>query len=160
MLRTKQKDWIALWQPHSFVGLMSLYEGNHLRLKRLLGGIVPEPGESLVSCAAGDLPLHADGLEHSRYTTTLRLTYWFEYADPDLVLRIYHDAGLVEVMQCVNHPRHSALQGFAPSRGGELERRWTRNLMLHKWLDYCHERGHRFGPVELPAAEPLTAGLR
>lgn len=149
-----------MWRPRSFIGLMSLYEANHLRLTRLLGGVTPAPGESLVSRVPGDLALHVDGLERARYTTTLLMTYWFERADPDLVLRIYHDAHLVEVMQCVSEPKHHALQDFAPAAGDEISRRWTRNLMLHKWLEYCHERGHRFGHAPVPVFEPMDAGLR
>lgn len=162
MVATQRKKIIALWQPRSFVGLMMLYESNHLRLKRLLGGIVPAPGESLVSRVPGDLALHLDGMERSRYTTTFRLTYWFdgELADPDLIVRLYHDACLVEAMQCGHQHRHRLLRRFPTDHGGELERRWMRNLMLNKWLDYCHERGHRFGPVRLSAREPMDAGLR
>jgi uncharacterized protein YqiB (DUF1249 family) len=26
----------------------------------------------------------------------------------------------------------------------ELDQRWTRNMMLNKWLEYCAERGHWF----------------
>jgi hypothetical protein len=51
------------------------------------------------------------------------------------------------------------LKRFATGHGGELQQRWTRNLMLNKWLEYASERGHRFGPVELPAREPMNAGL-
>ena len=35
----------------------------------------------------------------------------------------------------------------------ELDQRWTRNVMLNKWLEYCLERGHHFSSAtELPAA--------
>lgn len=160
MLRTKRQSWITLWQPRSFVGLMSVYESNHLRFGRLLGGRVPAPGEQLVSRVPGDLALYIDGLERSRYTTTLRMTYWFdEIADPDLVVRVYHDAHLVEAMRCTHSHHHRVLKRFATDHGDELQQRWTRNLMLNKWLEYASERGHRFGFVELPAREPMNAGL-
>ena len=29
--------------------------------------------------------------------------------------------------------------------GESLAARWARNVMLNKWLEYCVERGHRFG---------------
>jgi uncharacterized protein YqiB (DUF1249 family) len=51
---------------------------------------------------------------------------------PDLLLRAYHDARLVEAL---------------PGTGGrerELLQCWSRNMMLNKWLEYCAERGHRF----------------
>jgi uncharacterized protein len=161
MVRTKRQNYIGLWRPRSFVGLMSLYESNYLRLKRLLGGVLPEPGDALLSRVPGDPALHVDGLERSRYTTTLRMTYWFDgLADPDLIVRVYHDANLVEAMQCGSHRRHRLLKRFPTGDGGELQRRWMRNLMLNKWLEYAHERGHRFGPAVLPARDPIDAGLR
>ena len=58
---------------------------------------------------------------------------------PDMRVRIYHDAHLVEAQ---------ALQAFPRDRRGsperELDQRWARNMMLNKWLEYCVERGHRF----------------
>ena len=38
-----------------------------------------------------------------------------------------------------NTRRRDPLQGER-----ELHQRWTRNMMLNKWLEYCAERGHRF----------------
>jgi uncharacterized protein len=28
-----------------------------------------------------------------------------------------------------------------------LAARWARNMLLNKWLEYCVDRGHRFGVV-------------
>jgi hypothetical protein len=36
------------------------------------------------------------------------------------------------------------LRRFHTAPGDELSRRWTRNSMLNKWLEYCHDQGHRF----------------
>jgi uncharacterized protein YqiB (DUF1249 family) len=32
-----------------------------------------------------------------------------------------------------------------PVDGEGLDARWARNVLLNKWLEYCVERGHRFG---------------
>jgi uncharacterized protein len=144
MLTTQRKQFIELARPRSFVGLMSLYDNNYRRLQRLLGGYLPEPGRSLVSRVPGDVALYIDGLERSRFTHTFRLTYLFEdVPEPDLVVRVYHDARLAEAMN-----------------SGGMQQRWMRNLMLNKWLEYCHERGHRFGPIEVAVREPIDVGLR
>lgn len=137
-------------RPGSFTALMSLYESNHVRL----GWLLPAShrfGPDLVSAPETDLPLFLDVLERARYTTTLRMTYFFEedgawVPDPDLRIRIYHDARLAEVMACTPRPRHEALRGFDAGAGAELSRRWTRNVMLNKWLEYCLDRNHRFRP--------------
>ena len=67
-------------------------------------------------------------------------------ADPDLLVRIYHDALMAEAMACTRHHRHAALKEFDTRPGAELSRRWTRNVMLNKWLEYCVDKGHRFFP--------------
>ena len=87
--------------------------------------------------------------ERSRYTTTLLLTYVFEDAsgsttDPDLQIRVYHDAKLAEVQACARWHRHAMLESIRSELARALGERWLRNVMLNKWLDYCVERGHRF----------------
>jgi uncharacterized protein len=135
-------------RPGSFTALMSLYESNYLRLHWLLDDLgALRPVE--VSRVRGDLPLHLELLERSPYTTTLRMTYYFEDArrnvpDPDLTIRVYHDAGLAEAMACRQRHLHHALRRFDTAPGDELGRRWARNSMLNKWLEYCHDHGHRF----------------
>ena len=127
---------------------MSLYESNYLRLHWLLDDLADlRPAE--VSRVRSDLPLHLEVLDRSPYTTTLRMTYYFEdarqsVADPDLRIRVYHDAGLAEAMACRQRHLHHALRRFDTAPGDELERRWARNSMLNKWLEYCHDHGHRF----------------
>lgn len=137
-------------RPGSFTGLMTLYESNFVRL----GWLVSDPDSDCGtrrSTTPNDCPLYLELLENCRYTTTVRLTYYFaeegmEVADPDLTIRIYHDAHLAEAMACANQRRHSGLGKFATGTGSELERRWARNNMLNKWLEYCADKGHRFAP--------------
>lgn len=145
-------------RPKTFTGLMTLYESNFLRLGWLIADLHKIPPRQ-VSSPPGDLPLHLDVLELSTYTTTLRLTYYFEdagdfVADPDLSVRIYHDARLVETLNCTTRHRHQLLRSFKTIPGQEMQRRWERNMMLNKWLEYCAEIGHRFdgGTRELAKA--------
>jgi uncharacterized protein YqiB (DUF1249 family) len=127
---------------------MGLYESNYLRFLQLAGDPKRLSG-TLVSRVAGDCELHLGVLEHMPYTSTLSLTYLIDMAPqaaherlPDLRLRAYHDARLLEAEQ-FEAQRKSRGQG---ARAGEreLHQRWTRNMMLNKWLEYCVERGHRF----------------
>jgi len=62
---------------------------------------------------------------------------------PDLRLRLYHDALLLEAR---------AAAGVVPER--ELDRCWNRNMMVNKWLEYCAERGHGFvrSAIDLPSS--------
>lgn len=135
-------------RPVTFAGLMTLYESNYVRLQWLLPEL-PRQDACLVSTASADMALYLRVLEVCRYTTTLWLTYLFQdgpqpVADPDLSIRVYHDARMVEAMACTDRHRHRVLREFATGEGSELERRWARNTMLNKWLEYCADHGHRF----------------
>ena len=133
-------------KPRSFVGLMSVYESNYLRLL----SIVPDL-ENIDGCfrsrVAGDCDLHLDVLDRSRYTVTMSLTYYFEtdagrVADPDIIVRAYLDGRLAEAMQLGSEHRHVAFRQLAREHGKELGARWRRNVVLNKWLDYLREQGH------------------
>jgi hypothetical protein len=139
---------------------MTLYESNYVRLRALMPQLLEGDATCcrLVSHACGDIPLHVAIHETTRYTSTLRMTYFFAdaegpVADPDLDVRIYHDARMAEALACGPHHRHPLFTGYASCRGSELERRWSRNTMLNKWLEYCADRGHLIGPAR-PADAP------
>ena len=149
-------SWRA--RPVSFVSLMTLYESNFIRLRGLVGEVRRLAGRR-VSSVPGDLDLHVETLEHSPYTTILRLTYLFEeagatVADPDLEVRVYHDARLAEASRCARWVRHPGLAQLRTGLSAALGERWLRNMLLNKWLDYCAERGHR---VAAAAGMPSVA---
>jgi uncharacterized protein YqiB (DUF1249 family) len=153
---------IALGAPAragSFTALMGLYESNYVRLGWLLGDL-DKMGGYYRSRLANNLTLHVSVLDVQRYTTTFKMTYWFEVdgeriADPDMDVRIYHDARLVEAMGCRDHGRrHEILRKFDRRHGSELEQRWMRNTMLNKWLEYCVDLGHRFEPAQDTKSPP------
>jgi uncharacterized protein YqiB (DUF1249 family) len=139
-------SWRA--RPVSFVSLMTLYESNYIRLRALVREPDALTGEQ-VSRVPSDCDLHLAVVERSRYTSVLRLTYLFEDADgvvaePDLELRVYHDARLVEACRCARWQRHPGLASLQSGLSSTLGERWRRNMLLNKWLDYCADRGHRF----------------
>jgi len=71
---------------------------------------------------------------------------------PDLRLRAYHDARLLEA-EASSQPKrneHNTRGRLIRPGERELQQRWMRNMMLNKWLEYCAERGHRFTPAERP----------
>ena len=133
-------------KPRSFVGLMALYESNYLRLLQL----VPELGRldgCFKSRVAGDCDLYVEILERSRYTVTLSLTYHFEtdeglLIDPDMTVRAYLDGRLAEVLSIGRRQRHPALRRLVREHREALDRRWRRNMVLNKWLDYLSDQGH------------------
>lgn len=133
-------------KPKSFVGLMSLYESNYLRLLNL----IPEL-ERLDGCfrsrVAGDCDLHVEILQRCRYTVTLSLTYYFEeqgqkIADPDMMVRAYLDGQLAEAMRLTGTHQHIELRRLVRQHGQQLDVRWQRNIVLNKWLEYLTDQGH------------------
>jgi uncharacterized protein len=138
-------SWRA--RPVSFVSLMTLYESNYIRLRALVGDVRRLAGRT-VSSVPGDMDLHLEVIEHSAYTSILRLTHLFAdgdaaVAEPDLEVRVYHDARLAEASRCPARARHPALAALHDGLPSTLGQRWRRNMLLNKWLDYCAERGHR-----------------
>jgi hypothetical protein len=138
----------CVYRAGTFTGLMTLYESNYIKLRQL-GGDLDWSGAARVSSSPRDSDLHADILRREPYTTTLRLTYWFAEGegllvpDPALVLRVYHDARLVEAVSSGEVHHHAKLRELArSSSSAELDRRWRINMMLNKWLDYLFDVGH------------------
>jgi uncharacterized protein YqiB (DUF1249 family) len=145
---------IVSWRarPRSFVALMSLYESNYLRLASLAGDL-RNLRDDYVSRVPDDCDLRLSVTERSPYTTSADLTYLFKDGEevqtyPDMRVRIYHDARLVEAQEWAqessNRHDHEALRRLRGVAERELDQRWARNTMLNKWLEYCIDRGHGF----------------
>jgi uncharacterized protein YqiB (DUF1249 family) len=127
---------------------MDLYERNYINIRRLIT-VMPPSQIYRVSRVPDSLNLHLQVIERFRYTTELSLTYHFYrdagiVAEPDLRIKVYHDARLAEVMSA--QLRNSPGFGIRAEIGNtELRARWRVNRFLYKWLSYCLHQGHRFG---------------
>jgi uncharacterized protein len=143
-------SWRA--KPRSFVALMSLYESNFIRLGWLTGNVAALSGQ-YQSRIAGDCDLQLSVVERAPYTTTVNLTYLFPDLQttrfPDMGVRVYHDARLVEAQEWAHTHEHAGLRELRNTVACELDQRWARNIMLNKWLEYCVERGHSFAPTTM-----------
>jgi len=127
-----------------FASLMELYENNYLLIRLLVPELRHLRGGDYVSIVPGALDLQLSQIEHCRYTTTFNLTYRFENSprrrfEPDLTIRLYHDARTAEVVTGLIHTqREDARQ----TRG--LDNSWRLNRFLYKWIRYCLHQGHSF----------------
>ena len=137
----------CIFRPGSFSGLMLLYESNYSKLLGLTGAHSAEAGR-WISRVRNESDLHLDWLATEPYTSTLRMTYWLRSAQgqsapaPDMTVRIYRDAAQAEALDPDGRRSGSRRQSSLP--GQELARRWDRNMMLNKWLDYLLDCGHGF----------------
>jgi uncharacterized protein YqiB (DUF1249 family) len=157
-----------LFQRSPQVGdLMALCEENYGLLRRLAPAVERLTG-SLCSSTEGGADLFLTVLDQARYTTELRLTHAFAHptqadargqdgepnlaptatlhVDPDVRLRVYHDACQVEVLDL----RQTALPIYSHYRHPALAAKWRANLFLTKWLGYCLREGHRFPAAQTP----------
>lgn len=129
----------------SFAGLMELYEQNYMRLRNLVPDLAV--ADEMISSVPGHQDLFLSITERCRYTTMLRLTYRFDDGgqtvfEPDLHLKVYHDARVVEVQQFQSRSK-------GPLYLAELiEQKWMMNRFLYKWLGYCAYQGHYFYPMQ------------
>lgn len=133
-------------KPRSFVGLMSLYESNYLRLQQLVPELERLDGYYR-SRVAGACDLHVEIIDRTRYTVTLSLSYFFyeserRIAEPDMKVRAYLDGQLAEAMSLCGGIGHADLNRPSGVHREELERRWRRNVVLNKWLEYLMDQGH------------------
>ncbi|MGB5832627.1 MAG: DUF1249 domain-containing protein [Thiohalocapsa sp.] len=130
--------------------LMNLCEENYGVLKRLAPKLQSLRGPFVSYDEAGS-NLLLEVREQAPFTTLFRLTHLFAgpedvgcwRPEPDVMLRAYHDAGQVEVLDL----RQTALPVFNHYRSPALNAKWKANLFLAKWLSYCVARGHCFPPV-------------
>lgn len=128
---------------------MELYENNYMLVRLLIPELRQLPASdadpvTYVSSVPGGLDLELSAIEKSKYTTTFNLTYRFTNdlrnpREPDLTIRIYHDARTCEVMS-------GLLQGLkhGPLRRRDLHEGYRLNRFLSKWARYCLMQGHSF----------------
>mgnify|MGYP002395330612 CR=1 FL=1 len=139
---------------------MSLCEENYRAMLRLAPNLHRLRGP-FVSCKDGGADLLLEVREQAPFTTLFRLTHLFAgpddigcwRPDPDAMLRAYHDAGQVEVLDL----RQTALPVFSHYASPALQAKWKANLFVSKWLSYCLSQGHSFPPV---ATRPLLDSPR
>ncbi len=139
--------------------LMTLCEENYALLLRLLPGLRDMNG-AYVASSKGHAELHLQVLEHSRYTSLVHLTYYFQQAgerhsEPDATLRVYHDSKQLEVVEL--RQDETVLSATPLYEEPGLSNKWQLNWFISKWLGYCVGAGYRFrGGDSVPATELLA----
>lgn len=147
----------------NFAGLMELYECIYIRLRNLLPDVDAIP-QRVVSRIDGVLDLHLQVIERTRFTTTLNLTYVFydrdgDFPAPDMLVRLYHDAQVGEVIACGRRRGQRHADYNRMFHRYSLEQKWRMNRFLQKWLGYCLLQGHRFVPGRVQLAQEAAEGV-
>jgi len=124
--------------------LLALCEENYHHLHSLVPQLKRLKGR-YCSSRPDHQDLYLTIVEQTPYTTLLRLTYEFPcddggLSDPDVLLRVYHDARQVEVEDLRQQNLPTTRLYEAPG----LLNRWRLNLFVSKWLVFCVRQGHLF----------------
>lgn len=144
-----------------FASLMDLYEQNYMLVRLLAPSLRKMGAGEYLSEIPDALPLEMSGIVHNRYTTTFNLTYRFsdhgqgrQPREPDLTIRLYHDACTCEVMSgLISSCRVES------RRVRDLVNGYRLNRFLNKWLRYCLRQGHGFPPSGRSAVGRESAPL-
>lgn len=158
-----QTDALERYRRRDLPALIDLYEGNYLRVMRLLPDVHSLEG-TVVSRVAGALDLYATIEEQFKYTTTLLLTYRF-VDDSDIVLEpnarvcVYHDVRAAELVSHCRRKRTRKVHRWLRGRMPELDHRWEMNRFLYKWLRFCSNQGHIFLNCTTRPAESSSGSI-
>ena len=97
--------------------------------------------------------LHLEILDKGPYTITLKLSHCFANKanglfEPDVKIRVYLDAQLVEVLR--DHARSNVSSVIKdPGQSKDiLNYKWSLNYFLSKWLDHCIQTEYYFETVD------------
>lgn len=64
-------------------------------------------------------------------------------------LSLYHDAGLAEVVRCMNQRAVAAVHDYPNRRMYQIDEKWQLNSFLGEWLRFCLQQGEATA-CELP----------
>lgn len=131
---------------------MKIYEDNFQRLMLLLPGLNADSHpKSKVDHSDG---LHVDVLEQHRYTTVIRLAQklplsFLSAAIPLMVVRIYHDAKVAEVLSYQRQFRFKPKYNYPNPEMCQVREKQRVNEFLGEWLDHCLSAGVQVRAVAL-----------
>ena len=136
------------YRHRNLPALIDLYEGNYLRLIRLLPDLDDLEG-TVVSRVAGALNLYVTIEERFKYTTTILLTYRFAVdsgvaLEPNARVCVYHDVRAADLVSHCRRKQTRKVHSWIRGRMPELDHRWETNRFLYKWLRFCSNQGHIF----------------
>ena len=130
----------SIAEPNSFVGLMTLYESNYVKLNHLFPNIKQyDDDRSIKSPFGNDIQLGVN--KKTKYTMIISMTYSFEGSEiieyePNLTIKIYFDSRSAEVIGIGKLSKKNKLRDITYQNKNIINQLWRRNIILNKWLDY------------------------
>lgn len=125
---------------------LSLCEANFIRLKKLTGSMQREALTFTVVRGEVLLAHQLTLVERAKFTSTWCFTYnsaqtsrWLP--SPNIILRAYHDAAMVEVLQWQGHKRLRPVYPQPNAQAYARDEKLQVNQFLGEWLDDCLAEG-------------------
>jgi len=134
---------------------MAQCEANYARLLKLMPDLDRcDEREFQVSHGEFHATVRLSVAERFNYTSTVVISQrsegssdWLEA--PELMIRLYHDAGMAEVV-CIKRRRQlSGVYGYPNSDMRHPDEKAQLNDFLGEWLSHCISHGHQLEPVFL-----------
>lgn len=123
------------------ISLMQLHEFNH----RLLSALMPKAPQkryTYQSTLKNKPTLQLTIRERFKFTTEISMCMLFDEAVSDaLVIRIYHDAQLAELVYSNEFEKQYRQLGGKVDINNQANLRYSQNCFLNKWLIYLLENG-------------------
>ena len=123
------------------ISLMQLHEYNH----KMLMALLPNPSDHanvFLSTIDNKPKLQVKFRERFKFTTEISMCMLFADAVSDaLVIRIYHDAQLAELIYSNEFERQYREMGGRVDVNNQANLRYSQNCFLNKWLIYLLGNG-------------------
>ena len=130
----------SIAELNSFVGLMTLYESNYIKLNHLFPKIRQYDADRLIKSPFGN-DIHLGINKKTKSTMIISMTYSFEESEiieyePNLIIKVYFDSRSAEVISIGKLSKKSKLRDITYQNKRIINQLWRRNIILNKWLDY------------------------
>ena len=130
----------SIAEPNYFVGLMTLYESNYIKLNHLFPKIKQYDADRSIKSPFGN-DIHLGISKKTKYTMIISMTYSFEESEiieyePNLTIKIYFDSRSAEVISIGKLSNKNKLRDITYQNKNIINQLWRRNIILNKWLDY------------------------
>ncbi|MDP2903988.1 MAG: DUF1249 domain-containing protein [Methylovulum sp.] len=126
---------------------------NYQKLFKLIPNLLSVQ-DTAIGLAPSHTALHLKIIDQTPYTMTVELSHCFnknrdEYLAPAVIIRIYLDAQLAEVLS--DHARPCVSRVFQdPALSTDImDYKWRLNYFLQKWLDHCLKKNYQFSASSL-----------
>ncbi len=141
MILNSEIQWRRQWSLKQSCRDSDLHEYNFALLMQLLGDDLIT--NEMYFDAKGKSRLRLLVKERFRYTTEVAMMMIFDGAVSDpVIIRIYHDAQLVELVYSNEFERQYRQLGGLANAAHQADLRFSQNCFLNKWLIFLCQNGY------------------